>query len=156
MSTKKIGIQYDGVDISYDEYSNQWVFELRGRECKTDSLKAAKEAIDKPDPVKKKEFKRIPAYVRREIDYSGVRKFVPVDITSVAEQKAYCDTPQFWVVSSDGKRAVESSLRVYQDTPENVARMKAYEAADAHVGSLQKSLVKDMQKIQTVEVPDNI
>ena len=54
---------HDGVEIEYRESDNQWFFELRGRERKADSLKAAKEAIDKPEPKPKKKFEPIAGWM---------------------------------------------------------------------------------------------
>lgn len=53
-----ITITHNGVTITYSEVENKFVFELRGRERKVDSLREAREAIDKPAPKVKKPFEQ--------------------------------------------------------------------------------------------------
>ena len=64
-------VEYSGITIEYIEDDNKFRFELRGRERKAESLKQAKEWIDKPEPVKKpsKKFERF--QVTRSGGYMG-------------------------------------------------------------------------------------
>ena len=106
-NSELIATQYAGITIEYNERENKWVFELRGRERKTDSLSAAKEAIDKPEPIKKAPFTKIPAY---KYSYSD-RSFTLVTITSVADFRGYSKTrPEVWVVIPQAGR-----VKVYAD-----------------------------------------
>src|ERR1700676_2626833 len=119
MSEQKLTVSYGGVDITYVESTNKWNFELRSRERNVDSLTLAKEAIDKPEPIKKKPFARISAFVLASKNYTDVYIFQPVEVTCVAEQRTYRNAPQFWIVDARGKRETKDSLQVYADTPEN-------------------------------------
>lgn len=152
MSEQNLTVAYGGVDITYVEYTNKWNFELRGRERNVDSLALAKEAIDKPELVKKKPFIRIPAFVM-ENDYSPVTKFVPVQVTSVAENPTYRTNVMFWIVDGKGKREQKAAVQVYADTPENRILMAQYIADTKTIDNLNNQLRKSLKQIETVEVP---
>jgi hypothetical protein len=156
MSEKHINLVYADVDITYSESTNKWVFELRGRERIVDSLKLAKEAIDKPEPKGKNSFKRISAFILASKDYSATYYFEAVAITSVAEQKSYNSEVQFWIVDSNGKRSQISSKHVYQDTSENKMRMAKYIADRAGIAAQRQQLEENLKAIATVEVPDAV
>jgi hypothetical protein len=147
-------VKYDGLEIVYWEYENKWKFELRGRERSAESLKRAKEIIDKPDPKKKNSFKRIPALILGSalIGDNGDR-FKKVEVTSVAEQKYYQSSPQLWIIDSAGKREQISSNKVYQDTPENILRMNEYIAGSKTIARLRDQQEIVLNSITTVEVP---
>lgn len=153
MSENKITVTYDGVEITYVEYTNKWNFELRGRERNVDSLTAAKEAIDKPEPVKKKPFTRIPAFVL-ESNYNSIAKFIPVEVTSVAESPSYRTTQQVWIVGPKGKREQKDAPYVYADTPENKMQMAKYVADSKIISGLNEQLKETLQGIAAVEVPN--
>lgn len=153
MSETPIIVKYGGIEITYEERTNVWNFELRGRERNTVSLNDAKEAIDKPDPVKKKPFTRIPAFVLASIHYGAAHTFEAVQITSVAERQSFNGNPQVWIVDSAGKRSQEPIVKVYQDTPLNRARMASYIAADKHMTNLRKENEAALKLIAVVEVP---
>lgn len=55
MNPPTLNVVHGGITIEYSEADNQWVFELRGRERRVESLIKAKEFIDKPNPVDKPE-----------------------------------------------------------------------------------------------------
>lgn len=74
-----------GIEITYNEATNRWVFECRGRERSSESLALAKTAIDKPEPNEKPPFKRTTAIYRKS--YGG--DFAVVDITSIAQPPKY-------------------------------------------------------------------
>ena len=54
---------YQDIAIEYDEQSNAWKFELRGRSRGADSLAKAKEAIDKEPVEKRKPFPKFEAWL---------------------------------------------------------------------------------------------
>lgn len=151
--SEKIQITYDGVEITYVESTNKWNFELRGRERNVDSLQTAKEAIDKPEPVKKKPFTRVPAFILENL-YSSTAKFVPVEVTSIAERQPYSSTPYVWIVGADGHRKRQNVYYVYADTAENRMRIAKYTADAKIVEGLEKDLAKTLKGVATIEVPN--
>ena len=151
-----IKVTYGGVEITYDEFTNQWVFELRGRERKVGSLSKAKENIDAPEPVKKKPFTHIPAMMQAE---SWARKeisnFEKVDITSVAA-RSYGDM-QVWIVrQKNGVREKVSIHRVYENTPENLARIAHYDNLSASRDALNESLEKVQKAMKEIVLPEEL
>lgn len=145
MERATIKVTYGGVEITYAEFTNQWVFELRGRERKVESLKAAKEAIDKPEPAKKSPFKRTTAFiVNNAWDDAGFSK---VEVTSVAVAAVYESHPYLWVVYPNGERKKVSSQIVIENTPENISHMKAWKVIDVEIDereNQQKILLEQM------------
>ena len=53
---------YCDIEITYNEKDDQWECEIRGRFRSFDSLKKAKESIDREPAEKKKKMEPIPAY----------------------------------------------------------------------------------------------
>jgi hypothetical protein len=52
-------ITYKGIEISYDERSDKWLYTLRGKDRSADILVNAKKAIDKPAPKDAEPFDRL-------------------------------------------------------------------------------------------------
>lgn len=152
MSTEKISVTYDGVDINYIERSNTWNFELRGRERHADSLKSAKEAIDKPEPKQKIPFTRIPAWMVTGA-FSGHKstQFVRVEITSIAETEGYGGILDFWIVS-DGDRAKEPNTRLIADTVKNFETMRVYDSKFIEREVLSKELQALLSGMERVKI----
>ena len=69
---------YKDITITYMEDANKWEFTLRGRTRAVDSIKQAREAIDKV-PVGKRKFAHFPAYYHR--NYAD-NQFQKVTVTS--------------------------------------------------------------------------
>src|ERR1700676_2999182 len=129
--TKQITFEYEGITITYIEDTDKWNFELRGRERNADTLKGAKEIIDKPDPVKKKTFARIPGYrVSSRIWDKTAKNFTKVEVTSVAD-KTY-GHPEVWVTEEDKSRSKIRMEHVFVDTEKNRVSMKEYDLLYAH------------------------
>lgn len=74
--------EHNGIKITYEERTDSWLFELRGRERRAGSLASAKEKIDAPEPKDKKPFKRQQAFQNQY--GTGWRR---VDVTSIAESR---------------------------------------------------------------------
>lgn len=126
--SEAIKVSYNGVEITYSEGENQWLFELRGRSRKAESLQKAKEAIDKP--VRQKadtEFKRCKAWFHRWGEWKKV------DVTSFAGM-GY-SRGEWWIMA-EGNRSKESAL--YADTPENAAIIEEIKKTDAEIRRLHK------------------
>ena len=60
--TNVITTVHAGITITYNQDSDRWEFELRGKERHATTLTLAKQAIDKPAPVDKKPFTPIEVY----------------------------------------------------------------------------------------------
>jgi hypothetical protein len=145
MERASIKVTHEGVEITYDELTNQWVFELRGRERKVASLKVAKEAIDKPEPVTKAPFKRTMAFIENNSWQDA--GFSKVEVTSVTAESRYETHPHLWVVYPNGERKKVSSRSVIENTPENIARMKAWKVTAVEIDereNQQKILLEQM------------
>ena len=82
---------YHNVIIDYIEKDNQWVFTLRGQECKVESLAKAKEWIDNP-------FK--PVNCIGKIGWS--EPFTALTITSIANSGHNKET-MVWVTNGKNK-----------------------------------------------------
>jgi hypothetical protein len=107
---------YSNIDITYDESANRWRFELRGRERSSESLKKAKEAIDRPanDPSEK------PAFIPQQAYYRdcGSAVYGVVTVTSMAENRY--NTQEYWIIGSKSRRKV-ASHNLFNVSPENTA-----------------------------------
>jgi hypothetical protein len=152
MNTQQITIVYSDVEIRYDESSNRWNFELRGRERFADSLKAAKEAIDKPEPVKKKPFARISAFRTVRWPMRGQSTFEKVEVTSVAAREGDGPSIQVWVVTRGSSEKVAANS-IYQDTPGNIALMETYVEREKEVERLQAEKTKIEKSLTRIEIP---
>lgn len=75
-----IKVTYNETEITYDERANVWRFILRGINRHSDTLAKAKEAIDKPPPKKKSQFKRFDAFYWQSWGGPAL-----VEVTSIAD-----------------------------------------------------------------------
>jgi hypothetical protein len=132
-------VTYQGIEITYHEQDNLWVFELRGRERKVGSLAQAKEAIDKPAPEGKKKFERIAAYKQ---SYNGMIKG---EITSLAER----DYAWF---SVDGKRTKEMVCSLYVANSDNAALIDAIATYEKERNRLYELIRETSGKLTRVDL----
>lgn len=95
---------YKGIEITFEERTEKWEFELRGRKMFRGSLADAKKAIDAPPPKDKKPFTRIEAYFAGGYSNDGYKKVV---VTSLAEENY--GHPTVWI--SDGTRRSKEMAR---------------------------------------------
>jgi hypothetical protein len=146
-----VKITYSGVEIEYQEETNKWRFELRGREHKTDSLTDAKIAIDKPEPVKKQKFERIAAWQRSHSWSETI--FHKVYVTSIAESD-YSGRIQVWVVKdSNGERSKEPSETIIAANAENDMLMIEYSNLDKKIQQAEKrksNIYKTFDKVTSL------
>jgi hypothetical protein len=112
-------------------------------------LKKAKEAIDAPEPEKKKPFTRVSAFLAPQ---SWGDKFRPVLVTSVAEDRAYNDD-RVWVVSSSGERSKERRSDVILDTPENEALIQEWLKLAKQVRDIETTKAAKMKAMKRLEIP---
>lgn len=141
--SEAIKVSYNGVEITYSEGENQWLFELRGRSRKAESLQKAKEAIDKPVQQKAgTEFKRCKAWLMR------YGKWHKVDVTSYAGVSYRTD---HWWVSDGGERSKAGCL--YQDTPENAAIVEEFHKIDAELERLARLKAELCEKLTRLQPP---
>lgn len=147
-SDVKIVAVYDGIEIEYKERENKWNFELRGRERNADSLKQAKEIIDKPDPIKKTPFNKTRAYRSGLFDKDS---FKLVTVTSIAEYDRR--TPYFWVTDETGNRRKESASNIYAHTAVNASLIQDYKHISDKIKNLDEERSILVQQMTHLEVP---
>lgn len=108
----QIKVEYNGTEIKYNEANDRWEFTLRNRDRYAETLSKAREAIDRPPPVKSKPFERIECWTQT---YNGWEK---VTVTSVAE-KGWGDNSYLWVVDSRTNRSKQRNTALYPCNPAN-------------------------------------
>lgn len=141
--------QYNGIEITYDEDKNIWLFELRGRSRNAGSLAAAKEAIDKVPAEKRAAFPRFDAYLHR---YDGWKN---VTVTSVAEERGYGGNPVFWV-SCGNRRSKEQSTSLYPVNEHNMALLDKINAIDKEIERYEKQKTALLKQMQSATIPAEI
>lgn len=144
--------EYNGIEITYDEGRNEWLFELRGRSRKADSLTLAKEAIDKePKEKRAQTFPRFEAYFKH---YSGWQKVI---VTSIAEDPYYRGSGKsFWILGSGGKRSKESDSGLFPVNDHNTALLDAIHAKEKDIEVLEQQKSALYEKLQKATVPQEI
>lgn len=148
MAEKKITVVHDGVTITYEEESNRWTFELRGRERFSESLAKAKEAIDKPEPVaKKRKFDPIPGWTRDR--WSG-DKWKSVKVTSVAESQSW--RVSVWVTGEHGSREKKDATDIYAANPRNDLMRAEIDDLEKQIEKMQDKVTKLFDKLQRVDL----
>lgn len=143
-----IKVEHGGVTIVYDENESKFVFELRGRERKVDTLAAAKEVIDKPVPISKKKVDPVAGWVSVDEWGSNPKKFKNVLVTSIAESPSWRDR-EVWI-SDNGKRSKISADKVFADTPLNAGTRAAIEAKAKEISALEtakEALLKSLKRV---------
>ena len=148
MKPETVVVKYAGVEITYNEDTNRWNFELRGRERNAESLAAAKKAIDAPEPMKKASFERIKVYMfeRWKADGTGVES---VEVTSVADSRYGTEV---WIVNA-GRREKVRADAVYVATPENEALINEWKRAreeEKAASRREDGLVRRMKTVVSV------
>jgi len=132
---------YHGVEITYDEHGNKWIFEKGGKERSSATLATAKEAIDKPEP-KENNFKRTQVWYKSGYDPEKL-----VDVTAMCETKSYDGSPEFWIM--DGKRRSKQGGRnLYSVTPENNAIFTEITKLKEAEDSIRKRIAAEEKKLK--------
>lgn len=134
---------YKGVEITYKELSNEWLFQLGDFERKAPSLALAKKAIDK-----KPKFKRIPVWTTGRYGM----ELSEGELTSVCPDGRYG-----WVVFPDKSRSQINLSAVWPRNPANDMRAKQYAEKAAEVERLTKEneiLLNCMDELSEFEKGD--
>ncbi len=126
--------EHAGIEIEYNEKDEKFECVIRDRHRIFDSLKKAKEAIDKEPAEKRKKMEPIAVLRGSELGYG---KVYPGKITSFTD--GWGNKTFAWVAWDDPhayqKREKQDCNNIYLDTPE------AREAAKAIAGVLEKAKV---------------
>ncbi len=134
---------YQEIEINYQESSDDWHFTLRGRERTAKSLKAAKEAIDKPAPKKTKPFERF------DVWYSGRYGFDPefktATVTSIVVGRYGREECR---VNCDGKIETVDASKVYTKSKKNDELVARILAINHEIAKMEKERDK-LMKIMT-------
>lgn len=138
---------YAGVEITYNEDSNRWMFEIDGRERSAETLTNAKKAIDAPERKKAKKFEKSEVWFR---DWSGGWK--KVIVTSFIEGHAG-KIDHAWI-NRDGDRRKESLSQLFPDTPETVANIERYKALKAEENVIREKSEAIMRTMTRLTAPE--
>lgn len=155
-------VEYTGVQILYLEDSNKWRFELRGRERKADSLKQAKEWIDKPAPVKKasKSFERFECYqMDRFYGYGDQQlKVEVVTVTSVAQDTYRGTNCVAWITNKNGERSkanVDVLFEISEETKKKIAEFNATIKMMTALKEQNAKVLKSVKRVNLEKYVDN-
>ena len=141
--------EYNGIEITYDEGRDKWLFDLRGRSRSADSLAKAKEAIDKePKEKRVQTFPRFEAYLWA---YNELRV---VTVTSVAED-GYHQGATFWVVDGD-RRKKERDYSLFPVNAHNTKLKDQIIAKEEEIEKINKQITKLRESLQKATVPGEI
>lgn len=143
--------EYSGIEIAYDEDRNEWLFDLRGRSRKADSLAKAKEAIDK-EP-KEKRVQAFPRFEAYNFTYNRLEK---VTVTSVAEDGYYGAGKCFWVTGPDGKRKKERASSLYPVNDHNTVVIEKIMVKKKEIETHEQQISVLNAGLQQAKVPDEI
>jgi hypothetical protein len=148
--SEQIKVTYDGVEIIYRENDDRWQFELRGRERSAESLAKAKEAIDKPEPVKKVAFERMKAYVRPR--YGNVDKYLMGEVTSIAEGRNFSNRREVWVVVGKD-REKRDEFYVFEISAANDATLAEIARLAKEIEALEEQKKAAHGRMQKLVIP---
>lgn len=150
MSMVEMKTTYEGIEIAYDEKANVWRFELRNRQRSAESLAKAKEAIDKPSPEPKKQFRRVKAWATE--GYSDNR-YELVDVTSVADGSRVSRTLEVWISTKDGrkKKYVSNCFPSNEANDKIVASIKELSGQIDALVEQRRTLQRELQPLKIEE-----
>ena len=147
-TTTPIKLTHNGVEITYDEGRNLFCFELRSRARTADSLRAAKEAIDKPRPKEKKPFTRFKAW--RSRPYS--MEWEPVEVTSIAEAR-YGSATEAWITDKKGSREKTGAYSLFPCNEQNNELIASMLEVQKKIDTLTKEFAALKEKLKAYEIP---
>lgn len=142
--TNQITVTHNGIEITYNEDTNWFHFTLRGRDRKCQTLRAARDLIDKPEKDEKPPFKPVKAW-----HYGHYEGFKPVTVTSVAEERY--GSIYFWTKDEHGSRSKEAASYIYASNPKNDRLIEVIKKAEDEKSKLEKQIAKIMDKLDRVE-----
>lgn len=143
--------EYEGIQISYIEDTDNWHFELRGRSRTADSLAKAKAAIDKEPKERRVEFQRFDCYLFKYGDTKTVT------VTSVAESD-YSGKLSFWVTNTAGnkERSKERADCLFPVTDYNTVLIGQIKEKEADVDSIEKAIVALKKRLTIAAIPEDV
>jgi hypothetical protein len=152
---------YNGTEITYNERTDRWEFELRGSSRSAETLSKAKEVIEKPAPKDKTPFTRTPAFYR---GYSG-DGYQKVEVTSIANSSSLYGGKEVWVSiptanakRGDGRpertKVRTSDLRAY--VPENVELVDKMRVTSDAIAKLENEKTRLAEQMKAFELPANV
>jgi hypothetical protein len=149
MQSNTVSVHYNGVEITYRERGNKWVFDVRGREREADSLEAAKLIIDRPEPKEKPPFDRFKAWW---VSYGD--EPVLVEVTSVALVTAsWRNNKEVWITEYSKERRKVNAADIYPCNAHNdalIAEMKTLSARQHELAEAEDAAKK---KLKAFKVP---
>lgn len=143
-------ITYKSVVIQYDEWNDEWKFEVNGREKVATSLRLAKEGIDKA-PKPRKPFERVEVWQSK-----GSRGFEKVFITSIAAVETnsrYSRGDEVWV-SDEGQRSKRSASSLYPLSTFNNNKVAEIEEIDKQIADLMEKRAFKVQELDPYKIPE--
>lgn len=140
-------VEHDGITITYEEQSDRWTFELRGRSRSCESLAKAKETIERPVKEGTKKFERIQAY---KMSYGDRPKLVAV--TSIAERTRYGGGGYVWI-SDGGQREKVNASRLRAVSPANDAIVANITALRSEADALHEKASELEKGLTALELP---
>jgi hypothetical protein len=147
---QKIIVKHRETEIEYDQSKNLWRFTLHGRERSSESLAKAKEAIDKPVPVKAKPFEEVTAWIKKWDQ--GWKK---CRITSIADSPSYSSSTWVWVVT-DSARSKQKTEDIYPSCEGNDQLISELQAVDAKIEALNEEKSKLMERLKCYIAPKEL
>jgi hypothetical protein len=139
-----ITVVHNGITITYSEFENKFIFELRGRERKVGSLREAREAIEKPPPKDKKPFNRVKAYA---YSYGLMEEGEVTSIAEVSYRSRYV-----WFVNNMGNRSKQDAAACFPINPKNEELKKAIDRLKSAIGKLNLKIKSLRDKMQGLEI----
>jgi hypothetical protein len=134
--------EHMGYEIRFDEKTEDWYFMHDNHRVEKKSLKELKAGIDK---MKKKAFERFTILVRAGWGARERNGIVPATVTSLTPDG------RVWISYQDGGRErLSGGEYIYEDSPENrakIAEMKAMEKEVEKLEAKKEKVEKSLKKI---------
>lgn len=155
-----LSVVYSNTTIEYLEDENKFRFELRGRERKADSLKQAKEWLDRPEPVKKtaKNFKPIQVVLANggysDNGYHKKHRTV-VTVTSIPADRYRneANNPSHaWVSHENNTRSKEGVHNLYLIHDTNAKRWEEYDSLVVEGERIEEQKKKVLKTLEAVDL----
>ena len=147
MANQVSTIQYNGVEITYSEDRDVWLFTLNGRDRHASTLKNAKAAIDKPAPQDRVPFKKYTAFASTAYVKCG---FQHVTVTGAGDH--YYGRERVWIVNQSNKRSLECLAYLYCDNEENQKTIADLSAISSEIALLDQRRDVLRNKMIPIEV----
>jgi hypothetical protein len=136
---------YIGVDITYHEGLDQWVFELGGRERSAKTLREARQAIESA-PKQKKAATRFQAYL---VGFMGNSIN---EVTVGAASEGYRGDPKFWV-SNNGTRSKERAVQLMKVNEHNQRLVAEWQRLKDQIEQLIKERSQTVAAMERIDIP---